>query len=411
MGLTGEKTMAGMYRRARKSRLRLVATAAAAILLVAGCGSSGHSSERAASSGPSGAASTGSSSAPATSVSFNLYPGTPYSWLLNFAQGEGFFAKNGIKANLVPTTGAPPAFAGLASGSLQFASGDMINGGVLLDNGTPLELVSGLMKGNQTLLIGSQAAHLPSGFPAGIKGLAGKDVGVVSVGSAAYYYMHLFLGAAGMSPNSVTYAATTVAPASLVAALSGDRVAAAVVSLATGYGLAVVDHDPVLFDMDINTDSLFPGSVPNPSMLPAGAPLQLLADRVHQYLWASKPWAQAHSAVVKRVQLALEETDVWLHNPTNLQAAVNYLLNDGGVVKFPGETAEQLQAFLATEVPLLVSYVPPADVATYQSVYVSQGILKSLPLGQFMAPGVPASSADVVNAVDAAGAGSLGIAG
>ncbi len=384
----------GSYRRAARGVIAAGVTAA----LVAACGSSGPSTKTAA-----------TSPAATIKVDFNLYPGTPYSWLLNFAQGEGFFTKNGIKAGLIPTSGAPPAFAGLVSGSLQFASGDMINGGVVQDNGTPLEIVAGLMKGNQTLLIGSRSANLTGNFPAGVKALAGKNVGVVSVGSAAYYYMRLFLSAAGMSPSSVNYAATTVAPASLVAALQTQRVSAAVVSLATGYGLAVVDHDPVLFDMDTTTDSLFPGAIPNPAILPSGAPLRVLADRVHQYLWASKPWVINHPFVVKKVQLALEETDVWLHNPTNLNAAINYLLGSGGVVKFPGETAKQLRDFLAAEVPLMVAYVPPGDVSAYQSVYVSQGILKTaLPLSQFLAPDVPATPGQVVSAVNAAGVSDLG---
>ncbi len=386
--------------RHRKSARGVVAAGVTAAL-VAACGSPGGTPSKTATAGTAPAATIG--------VNFNLYPGTPYSWLLNFAQGEGFFSKNGIKASLIPTSGAPPAFAGLVSGSLQFASGDMINGGVVQDNGTPLEIVAGLMKGNQTLLVGSRSANLTSSFPAGLKALAGKNVGVVSVGSAAYYYMRLFLSAAGMSPSSVNYAATTVAPASLVAALQTQRVSAAVVSLATGYGLAVVDHDPVLFDMDTTTDSLFPGAIPNPAILASGAPLRVLADRVHQYLWASKPWAKSHPAVVTKVQLALEETDVWLHNPANLDAAINYLVNSGGVVKFPGETTKQLHDFLAAEVPLMVAYVPPGDVSAYQSVYVSQGILKSaLPLGEFVAQGVPASPGQVVSAVDAAGASSLG---
>lgn len=59
-----------------------------------------------------------------------------------------------------------------------------------------------------------------------------------------------------------------------------------------------------------------------------------------------------------------------------------------------------------------MAYVPPGNVSAYQSVYVSQGILKSaLPLSDFLAAGIPASGKQVVKAVDAAGAGSLGSAG
>ena len=403
----------GPRNRRRRVALRaagLTASVAVVGLSLAACGS-GSTKETAPNGTKSSAAGAAATSSPQqrTTVSFNEYQGTAYTWLLVLAKGEGFFSRNGINANLVATSGAPPAFAALEGGSLQFASGDMINGGTLLDRGTPLEIVAGLMKANQSLLIASSSAHLPTTWPASLQGLAGKAVGVVSPGSAFYYYANMILSAGGLSPSRVNYASTTAIPANIVAALSSGRVAAAMVPLAGAYGLVNVDHDVVVFDQDTVTASLFPGHVTTPADLPASSPLRQVSNLVHQYLWASNAYIASHPSVVHEVQLALMETDVWLHNPANLASAVNYLINNNQVTNFPGQTTAQVRSFLSADLPLLVSYVPPTDVATYQKVWKGAGVLpKELPLSQFLAPGVPTSPAAVVAQVKAAGQGSLG---
>lgn len=399
------------YRHRKGMRaVRAAASVAAVGMIMAACGSS--SPKPSAGSSSSHVEGSSPSSAPAatvTTVSFNEYQGTAYTWLLVLAKAEGFFSRNGINANIVATSGAPPAFAALDGGSLQFASGDMINGGTLLDRGTPLKIVAGLMKANQSLLIGAADAHLPTSWPASVQALAGKPVGVVSPGSAFYYYANMILNAGGLSPSRVSFASTTAIPANIVAALGSGRVAAAMVPLAGAYGLVNVDHDVVLFDQDTVTASLFPGNVTTPDALPVGSPLRQLSNLVHQYLWATDSYISSHPTVVHGVQLALMETDVWLHNPVNLSKAVDYLINNNQVTNFPGQSASQVRSFLNADLPLLVSYVPPSNVATYQKVWKDAGVLPEVvPLGQFVDSGAPTSAADVVSQVDAAGQGSLG---
>lgn len=408
--VAGEISADGRIRAGGRRRgLRSVGMAASLAAVGLALGSCGSSSKPAANASNAANASSASTPARTTNVNFNEYQGTAYTWLLVLAKAEGFFTRNGINANLVATSGAPPAFAALDGGSLQFASGDMINGGTLLDRGTPLKIVAGLMKANQSLLIASGSAHLPTAWPASIQALAGKPVGVVSPGSAFFYYANMILNSGGLNPSKVNYASTTAIPANIVAALSSGRVAAAMVPLAGAYGLVNVDHDVVLFDQDTVTASLFPGHVTTPADLPSSSPLNQVSNLVHQYLWASDSYVASHPQVVREVQLALEETDVWLHNTKNLPTAVNYLINNNQVTKFPGQSQAQVRDFLTVDLPLLVSYVPTSDVTTYQQVWSSAGVLpKQLPVSQFVDPGVPSSPSAVVAQVKAAGQGSLG---
>lgn len=396
-----ERTLARYHRFQRIHAVSVMGFLVALSLVLTACGSSS----------PKATANKSTASTPRqlTAVSFNEYQGTAYTWLLVLAQGEGFFTKNGIHATIVPTSGAPTAFAALDSNSLQFASGDMINGGTLLDRGTPLKIVAGLMRANQSMLVESGSAHLSTTWPASIKALAGKPVGVVSPGSAFYYYANMILKAGGLNPSDVTYASTTAIPANIVAALGSGRVVAAMVPLAGAYGLVHVDHDVVLFDQDSLTASLFPGHVTTPNNLPPGSPLRQVSNLVHQYLWATSSYIASHPTVVREVQLALEETDVWLHNPDNLQKAVTYLMAHNDITQFPGQTSAQVRSFLTVDLPLLVSYVPPSNVSTYQKVWNAAGVLpKLLPLSQVIASGTPSSPSAVVAQVKAAGQGSLG---
>lgn len=344
-----------------------------------------------------------------TTLNFNVYSATPYTELLYFAKSEGFFRRNGINANLVPTTSAPEAFSAVLGGTLEFASGDMINGGTYVDKGIPLEIVAGLMAGNQQLLIGAQNAHLPRTFPAGIKALAGKSIGVVALGTAGYYYAKLMLAAAGMGTNAVSYASTTADPATIVSALQSGKVIASVAPLSAALGLVNIDHDTVLFDMDTTTASFFPGKVPTPNDLSTGAPLKSIANLVHQYLWTTKSWANSHAKLLHAVQLSLMETDIWLHNPANASSAVEYLVSANQVTTFPGETPAQVRTFAKETLPLIVSYVPESNVATYQKVYATNGVLPtSVPVSKFFAASTPQSPKGVVSQVRAAGLGSLG---
>ncbi|MGH3517756.1 MAG: hypothetical protein ACRDQ7_10150, partial [Haloechinothrix sp.] len=130
-------------------------------------------------------------------------------------------------------------------------------------------------------------------------------------------------------------------------------------------------------------------------------PLGLIHNRVHQWLWATKDWASAHADLVEKIQLALMETDVWLHDPANLDTAINLIIDNKLITNFPGQSDEQVRKFLSVALPLLVSYVPPADVEAFQKAYVKVGVLEKSPppVSDFMLPSVPKSPAEVASRV------------
>lgn len=330
-------------------------------------------------------------------VNFNVYQGTPYTWLVVLAQSQGFFARNAIDAKLVPTESGPAAIAGLVSGDLQFVSGDIINGGTPMGKGIPLKLVSGLMRGKQQVLVAPTKANLPDTFPENVRGLKGKPFGIVAPGSATNYYANMILDAAGMTPEDVKYATTTALPANIGAALRSGRVDAAIGPLPVMFGLVNSGQYEVLFNLDTVTNDLFRGDdTPSPADLPQDAPLSRIADLVHQYLWTTGSYAESNEKTITNVQQALIETANWLQAPENLKKAVDWLIENQQVTAVPGVTEEQTRKFLEVTLPLLVAHAPPDDVSVYQDVWVGAGVLpKAIPVKEFIHEGVAASPDDV----------------
>ncbi len=335
-----------------------------------------------------------------TQANFNVYQGTPFTWLVVLADCLGTFEENGIDAELIPTDSGPAAMAGLVTGDLNFVSGDAINGGIPLSKGIPLRMVSGMMLGKQQLLV-ARKGNLPDTFPENVQALKGKPFGIVAPGSAANFYANMILDAAGMKDTDVKYAPTTALPANISAALESGRVSASMGALPVVYGLVSGGDYEVLFNLDTVTAELFEGKVPSPADLPSDSPLVKMADLVHQYLWTTADYAESNEQAVEQVQQALMETDVFLRTPENVEEAADCLLENNHVTKIPGVTEEQTRRLLSVTLPLLVSHAPSEDVTAYQEVWSEAGVLpKVLPVEEFMLETVPQSPEDVAERVE-----------
>jgi ABC-type nitrate/sulfonate/bicarbonate transport system substrate-binding protein len=336
-----------------------------------------------------------------TEAKFNVYQGTPFTWLVVLTDCLGTFEDHGIDAELVPTDSGPTAMAGLVSGDLQFVSGDIINGGIPLSKGIPLRMVSGMMLGKQQLLVARKGEGLPDTFPESVQALKGKPFGIVAPGSAANFYANMILEAAGMKDTDVQYAPTTALPANISAALESGRVSASMGALPVVYGLVNSGDYEVLFNLDTVTAELFPGKAASPADLPSESPLRKMADLVHQYLWTTADYAESNEQTVSQVQEALMETDVYLRTPENVEEAIDCLLENNHVTEVPGATEEQTRRLLSVTLPLLVSHAPPEHVTAYQEVWSDAGVLpKVLPVDEFMLETVPRSPEDVAERVE-----------
>jgi len=385
---------AGQERGWARSWRALGAWAAAFLVassVLAACSSSSHQSS---------AKSPGSAvSAAATKpipVRIEIYLGSFYTWLPYIAYSKGFFARNGLDATIVGDTGGGPvAFAALASGSADVAMGDLTLAGPYLERGVGLTAISGAVQAGWEL-VAPKGSTLPTGFPALAEALRGKTVGVVGLGSSSYYYVAALLQAAGVPTSAVSFAAVGGLPANFVSALDANRVAAATVTPDLAFYLVNDLGGRLLYDFN------------SPEALKkAGGLLGALAGKSDGLMWASNAWLERYPGAAKRFQLAMEEADVWMHNPAHEGEVLALLGSEHDLAAF--EQGPQGQTFLKEALPSIISWMPKGSARAFMRFWVHAGVLShSIPSSTWVSPTMPRSASQVVAAVRAAGQGSLG---
>lgn len=382
----------GRRARAPRTLARLGALACAGAVIAA-CGSSPSTSAKST----SGSSKT-TSSAPASpvTVKVEVYAGSFYTWLPYIANAEGFFAKNNINAQIVPVTGGGPvAYAALAGGSADVAMGTISLGGPYIEKGVGLSVISGAVDSGWQL-VAPPSATVPSSFPASVSWLKNKPVGVVSLGSSSYYFLQQLLVSAGLGKTGVSYTALGGVPTNAVAALQGGRVAAAMVTPETAYYLETVAHYKLVFNFATQS-----------ALQSAGKLLGSVVGTTGGWMFATDSWMSAHPAAVKGFQLAMDEADVWSHNPTNLKKFVTDLQTESNIPAFA--KGAQADTFVKAMSSKIVAYIPSGSVAKFANFWYKAGLLKQhLTAKKISSPTIPTSAAAVLKAVKAAGEGSLG---
>ena len=369
-----------MFKSARSNALARRSTGArsagvaalVALPLLAACNSNSSSPSSAAPSTSTGVAATGAptTSNQLTSLKFSFNPTLFIAWPVYVAQQEGFFQRNGINANLVQVTGGGSIIAaGLASGSIDVVSNsDLSLMGPYLAKGQNFVCVAGDAAAGWSI-IGRTGNGIAANSLAAIQALKGKTIGIVAVGSASYYVMRAILTDAGVNPDEVKYAALGAAPASAVAALEANRVAA-VASLADG--AFFLSHQPG-FSYIFNAAAI-PSGLNNASLLSS------ISSQPNTSVWVRGTYAKAHPQVIASLQEALQESSAWMHDPKNLTALVT-LLSNGHLPSYASANPTQ---FVTTVLPVLQTTYPSSDAQSDMSFWVSTGLLKkAIPLSQW----------------------------
>jgi len=380
-----------VFRRAKA--VKLVGVLCAVSLLAAACSSSTSSTSKSSGSPKS---STTKSTTPIP-VSIQLYSGSFYTYLADIAQTQGFFTKNGLDATMINVTGGGAvAMAAIASGSADMVMGDLALVGPYLEKGVAVTAVSEATLAGWEI-VGAKGETFPTTYPASVHALAGKSVGVVGLGTSSYDYLQALLSASGMSPTSVNDAALGGLPANAVAALGADRVAAAFVTPDLAYYLTNDLHYQLVYNFNSVADADATGGI-----------WKTLAGKSDGFMWATNSWIAAHPGGVSRYQLAMEEADVWMHNPANLNKVLADLEAQKNVPSFALGSAGP--AYFKSILPYVVAYVPAGSATAFRNFWIKAGAISPSfpPPSKWFASGIPTSSAQTVADVKAAGEGSLG---
>ncbi len=287
---------------------RRTARALAAILVLgtttvalAACGSSSSSSSSSTGSSSSSSSSsssrstTASASTSGATVKVGVFPG----FLLGpeVAEAKGYFAKHGVRAQLVTLTAGPALMAAVANRSVDVAFGDTLAWAAATTNGfTNIRLLLG---GTVTEPRFPSAMHLVAGPKSGVKSvadLAGKSIGVIPTPQMTVA-TDAWLQRNGVDPRSVKV--VTIQDGTQQSALKGNSLAA-VQTRNTAQNMTLAQGG--------TTD--------------LGSPLDIEpTGTANANYFANAQWIASDPRAAQGTAAALRDASVWLNSATSQEKA------------------------------------------------------------------------------------------
>jgi NitT/TauT family transport system substrate-binding protein len=145
------------------------------------------------------------------------------------AGDQGIFREHCLSVTFVPLVSGPGSYAGMVSGTINFANG--APDGIMRSRaqGVDLRLIGNMYAAQWSSLVGRNGLELPhakDGYPSIMRDLVGKKIGVTVLGGTTEAYVRSFFEGAGLSGSSATFVAVG-GIATAVAALQNGAVDAA----------------------------------------------------------------------------------------------------------------------------------------------------------------------------------------
>lgn len=228
------------------------------------------------------------------------------------AEDAGFFQTHCLNARLVPVNTGPAGLAQLQSGSLHFSDSSFDNVLRARAKGLPIKVVVGESAGVPYSFVVRKGVPTPNataGYPAVMRDILGKKVGVFGLGTGSEYFVRALLRGAGLDPGGVTYIAVGSTPTQL-AALENGAVDAVImadpaqdIAVGSGYGSILVD-------------------LRNPRVGPRE--IQGLVG-TFQVKVAAETFLRDYPDVARRYVQANEDTVRWIRDPANSGQLVKYM--------------------------------------------------------------------------------------
>ena len=246
------------------------------------------------------------------------------------AQQQGFFKKNGLNVQLIPST---------STGSVLPALGKQFDMMTI----TPTQLLEASAKGFKDVLVGSQTIEtktLDSTYliaKPGITSVAqlkGQKVGVVDEAGALYASLVIRLHRAGLKPSDVTF--VPMAFPTMAAQMASGAVSA-VVTIYPFQGQLLGQYH------DVNLGNTIEQAVGGQTVMDAG--------------WAATAkWASAHKSTIQKFQKAQQEALAWMKANTSQAQA---LLETTALGSLPAFVANNYNVTGYVSLTPKVSYLAP----------------------------------------------------
>lgn len=252
------------------------------------------------------------------------------------AESQGMFTKNGLDVEMISFTTGPALIGSLLSGSTPFIDG----GGALLSfpqvsRGHKVRGVANFWAQNLYTLIVRKEVPTPNAgqpYPAMVRDLKGKRIGVVALGSTTSAMAESLLRDGGLRVGQDVTLLPVGAPATAIAALVAGNI--------DGY----ISFPPV----NQILDATHPGSYK--VLVGAAQYPPLLKINFFNHIATTQEYIDANPNTVLAMCKSIREALFWLKDPANKAAAVK------GLEKWlPGNPPGVIAAALDASMPLLMA--------------------------------------------------------
>jgi len=325
---------------------------------------------------------------PPLPVVIQTFPSCDCAWLNYVATDLGLWEKYGLDVELAQVATGPQAIAGLAAGSVNLAILDFTLAGPAIQQGADLMTASGGLLTHWALVAGKDAAipNLAEGIPASVRDLAGQPVAVNGIGSSTYYFLDALLRSSGMTVDDVEVIPTGGTPQELAAVQSG-QVPAGIQEASSTFVLTRQYGANIIFDFT------------NPNQDLSDYPLLKPITGVPWIgYYGSRSWLEQNAETVKRVQLALMDADVWMHDPAHFDELITIL--EPRLPAVPDDQRADLVHFVQ---PMIATYFPDAAAEGWSQFGADMGLTAEvLPINTWVYPGLPQTPEEVHARVEAA---------
>jgi NitT/TauT family transport system substrate-binding protein len=335
-----------------------VALAAVISLAATACGS-GSSSKSGSGSGGSGG----------TKVSITSFTGSFASLSVYVANRKGYFTKDGIDPSFINVSSGSAAMQAMLAGSANMANVAIFESLQAAAKGESTKYIVGAATSTLGELVVGKNVPLPdkaAGYPAVVKDLKGKKIGISSKSSATYYTLALALEGAGLDPNKD------------VTLVNAGTLSAQLTALKAGQIDAFMAQEPT------TTQAVSGGDGTVVFRAYAGNRPAVFDDLITNGVAATDSYIQGHPAAVKGVHDAVAEADTYIAglDQAGITALATLVSPD-----FPGVSKPTLTQAIAHYQKLYSATISQAGVTAANKVLMDFGAIKTaIPYAKVVGP-------------------------
>jgi len=158
-------------------------------------------------------------------LKFQDYPSTGGNLLARVAIAKGYCEKHGIKCSLKTIPSAPLGLQVMTAGSIDVAMTPLLVEISAVHRGAKVKAIAGAVVDNIGQLVVRNDAlgpHADQGFPAAVRDLKGKKIGVTARGGSAELQLRYLLEQAGLKPDDVNVVAVGGVNTAMPSMMSGQ---------------------------------------------------------------------------------------------------------------------------------------------------------------------------------------------